>query len=123
MYPISTAFAADFDVDRDVDSLDLSQWAGDFGENALSDADNDGDSDGADFLVWQQQFGAGPSAVSAIVAAPEPGGVVLLAIVACGWTSVLEKRQNRAVHYHIQFRLPDGLMRRFEQMHAKDQVR
>jgi hypothetical protein len=63
------AFTADFDEDGDVDSADLAQWQGDFGENAASDADNDGDSDGADFLAWQQQFGSPPPPAAAV---PEP---------------------------------------------------
>jgi|GEM_PF-5637429 len=47
---------ADFDSSGDVDSLDLAQWVGDFGQNGSSDADADGDSDGADFLAWQRNF-------------------------------------------------------------------
>jgi len=37
------------------------------------DANGDGDVDGRDFLVWQQQFGAGAAAS----AAPEPGSAML----------------------------------------------
>jgi hypothetical protein len=57
------------------------QWQGDFGANALSDADNDGDSDGADFLAWQQQLGSGVTTVASSSAGqvvPEPAALALL---------------------------------------------
>ncbi|HEX6961099.1 MAG TPA: hypothetical protein VF175_04480, partial [Lacipirellula sp.] len=67
-----------------VDSADLAQWKGDFGENDDSDADGDMDSDGGDFLIWQRNLGQ-MGAVPAAAAVPEPGvgalfGSSLLAI-------------------------------------------
>jgi len=73
---------SDFNLDRDVDGADLVQWQGDFGENALSDADNDGDSDGADFLPWQQQLGSGLPAAATSAAIPEPAARALALVVA-----------------------------------------
>jgi len=66
----------DFNRDGAIDSADLIQWQGDFGQTARSDADNDGDTDGADFLAWQRQLGGGPAA--AVV--PEPATLALLAL-------------------------------------------
>jgi hypothetical protein len=66
-------FSADFELDGDVDSADLTQWRGDFGVNGDSDADGDADSDGADFLAWQQQVGSVPA-----VPVPEPAGAGML---------------------------------------------
>jgi len=63
---------------------DLAQWQGDFGVNAMSDADNDGDSDGADFLAWQRQLGSVAAGGQASAAAPEPATWVLLTLAAAG---------------------------------------
>ncbi len=72
---------ADFNQDGFVNAADLTQWQGDFGENAASDAEGDGDSDGIDFLVWQQQFGNGGASAATI---PEPSSLMLLlAALAC----------------------------------------
>jgi hypothetical protein len=68
---IDGALPGDFDGNSMVDGADLTQWKGDFGQNADSDADGDGDTDGADFLVWQQNVGA-PGAAAAAAAVPEP---------------------------------------------------
>ena len=87
--PIGT-FTADFDDDGDVDGDDLTQWRGDFGVNALSDANGDGDSDGADFLTWQQQFGSGPPVTAASAPVPEPATLMLI-LAAAG----LCARRNR----------------------------
>jgi autotransporter-associated beta strand protein len=66
----------DFNHDQVVDSGDLAQWQGDFGQSGGSDADSD--SDGADFLTWQSQFGSGVVALASAQAVPEPSSVVLL---------------------------------------------
>ena len=66
---------ADFDDDGDVDGDDLSDpvdgWESRFGV----------DLDGSDFLVWQQEFGLGPSLPLAQTV-PEPNGVLLGAMAA-----------------------------------------
>jgi hypothetical protein len=67
----------DCNNDGTVDSADLAQWKGDFGQNANSDADNDNDSDGADFLAWQRQLGSG-LATPAGSAVPEPAAATLI---------------------------------------------
>ena len=85
-------FTADFDDDGDVDSDDLAQWQGDFGENALSDADNDGGSDAADFLAWQRQLGS-PSVTAAAERVPEPGALTLITLAGCGLALV--RQQHR----------------------------
>lgn len=89
---VAPAFTADFDGDGDVDSGDLSQWAGDFGVNALSDADDDGDSDGADFLAWQRQLGS-PSVTVAAKRVPEPGALALISLAGCGLALVRERHR------------------------------
>jgi hypothetical protein len=75
-------YAADFDMDGDVDGDDLVLWQASFGVNAGGDADNDGDTDGDDFLIWQQQLGSGAPAHTTQVAVPEP--VSLLVALLCG---------------------------------------
>ncbi|MDZ4656124.1 MAG: hypothetical protein SH868_00955 [Bythopirellula sp.] len=89
------AYAADFDVDRDVDGDDLAQWQGDYGAGAGSDADNDGDSDGADFLFWQRQAGSGVPLVSAAVAVPEPSTFGLAAWAALAVSAIRVRRHER----------------------------
>jgi hypothetical protein len=69
----------DFDGDGDVDSADIAQWRGDFGENDDSNADGDNDSDGADFLIWQRNA-AIPE--PGFVAVPEPAGATLVFLLA-----------------------------------------
>ena len=71
---------------------DSAKWSRDFGENALSDADDDGDSDGADFLAWQQQFGS-PASIAAERAVPEPAAAWLALIAA----SAISLRRGRMV--------------------------
>jgi len=66
----------DFNEDNVVDGEDLVKWRGDFGVNAGSDADGDGDSDGGDFLIWQQQLGAGAEIVAG-AAVPEASSLTL----------------------------------------------
>lgn len=73
------AFAADLNVDGQVDGEDLAIWTAGFGESLAGDVDGDSDSDGDDFLLWQQQFGAG--VLSGARATPEPAGA-LLALIA-----------------------------------------
>lgn len=91
---VVAGYTADFDHDGDVDSDDLTQWQGGFGENALSDADNDGDSDGADFLAWQRQVGSGPPATAASTPIPEPATIVLLTLGPAG-LSGLNRAQKK----------------------------
>lgn len=70
VYKITNAefvIPGDFDRNQIVNGDDLTRWAGDFGLNGSSDADNDGDSDGVDFLAWQRSFTHLTS-----VAVPEP---------------------------------------------------
>lgn len=60
---------ADFDLDQDVDGVDLTTWLSGFGQNGTADTDADGDSDGSDFLFWQRNFGAGLGGASFLSAA------------------------------------------------------
>jgi hypothetical protein len=77
------AIMGDFDGNRVVNSADLTQWKGDFGLNADSNADGDGDSDGADFLIWQRKLGA-TSSVPASAPVPEPAGALLAGMTLLG---------------------------------------
>ncbi|MBL9164337.1 MAG: autotransporter-associated beta strand repeat-containing protein [Planctomycetaceae bacterium] len=99
----TAGFAADFDLDGDVDSDDLGRWKTNFGlatggTKELGDATGDGVVDGADFLAWQQQFGSGvtPPAVATAVAVPEPAtwGLSLLAL----FGGKLLRRKSRKNH-------------------------
>lgn len=66
--------SADFDVDGDVDGVDLDIWELAYGVNDSGDADFDGDSDGNDFLIWQCQT---PQSFATLQAVPEPTTVAL----------------------------------------------
>jgi len=91
---VTTFAASDFNLDGDVDALDLAMWEGDFGINGDSDADGDGDSDGFDFLVWQQQFGSGAPAISASSTIPEPSTAILL-VMGLFSASILQRPGKR----------------------------
>jgi probable HAF family extracellular repeat protein len=74
--------AADFNGDRQVDGLDLSAWANNFGatgdaSRSQGDADADLDADGADFLAWQRDAGVNFGRDPSVIAAPEPSTVPL----------------------------------------------
>ncbi|MCA9231974.1 MAG: matrixin family metalloprotease, partial [Planctomycetales bacterium] len=71
---------ADFDLDGDVDGVDLATLENWFGVNSGGDADGDIDTDGFDYLVWQRYF-TGPLPLAGFAAIPEPG---TLALCACG---------------------------------------
>ena len=79
----------DFDLDGDVDGVDLSKWKDDFSVSSGSDADGDGDTDGTDFLIWQRNI----TGSTAIAAVPEPSGLVLFALAA--WHGVSVARGHR----------------------------
>gem|GEM_PF-1976181 len=74
-----STYAADFDLDGDVDSDDLTHptlgWEARYGD----------DLDGTDFLTWQQQLGSGMGAVSSSVAIPEPVAGLLLSLGFMGY--------------------------------------
>lgn len=75
------SYAADFDGDNDVDDDDLAiYWTANFGSGPAADADGDDDSDGADFLIWQQEFGAGVES-PLVRAVPEPAGFALSGVL------------------------------------------
>jgi hypothetical protein len=72
----------DFDLDRDVDSADLTILKSGYGTATAytsGDADLDGDVDGNDFLIWQRNVG-GPN--PALGAVPEPASAALIAAAA-----------------------------------------
>jgi hypothetical protein len=78
-YVAKPALAADFNDDDRVDAVDLALWRAGMGVSAEADADGDGDGDGADFLVWQQQFGAVALTDAAVQSVPEPSATVMAA--------------------------------------------
>lgn len=86
-------FAADFNNDGKVNSLDLAAWRTAFGATPVGDADNDNDSDGADFLLWQRQFGSGGASASAASAVPEPATAALLFSAGLAATAIGRLRQ------------------------------
>ncbi|QDS98694.1 matrixin family metalloprotease [Adhaeretor mobilis] len=86
----------DFTGNGTVNGADLTQWQGDFGLNAYSDANSDGSSNGLDFLIWQQNFGAGEGATPNFTAVPEPTtlSICVLAVVAIVCMALPRKRQS-----------------------------
>lgn len=80
----SPNFTADFNSDARVDAVDKTVWSGGFGTaagatRAQGDADADQDVDGRDFLLWQQQRGAGATGAASV---PEPATWMLAALCA-----------------------------------------
>lgn len=70
---------ADFDADGDVDGADFLAWQQNFGAGstlAQGDANGDNAVNDADLTIWKQQFGGVASAVTAN-AVPEPTALVL----------------------------------------------
>lgn len=88
----SAGLPGDFDLDRDVDGDDLTQWRSAFSLTDVGDADSDGDSDGDDFLIWQRQLGMS-NAAPTVAAVPEPAGALLTLIV--GIAGVITWRRLR----------------------------
>ena len=80
---------ADFNGDGFVNSAYFALFKGGFdtvgtADRGDGDSDGDNDVDGADFLAWQQQFGAGPPATAAAGVVPEP---------ACGLSPATARRR------------------------------
>lgn len=76
--------AADFTSDARVDAADLAAWRSGFGitsgaKVSQGNADADRDVDGRDFLVWQQQRGAGVGLPGAVTV-PEPVGSMMVIV-------------------------------------------
>lgn len=74
-----TSTPGDFDLDGDVDGIDLATWNTNYGvtENGgltTGDADDDGDVDGADFLLWQRNHTPSLPLAGDV---PEPAAFVL----------------------------------------------
>ncbi len=70
-------YAADFDHNGTVNSLDLSVWQEAYGASSLGDADGDGDTDGRDFLIWQRQFGNSVPLSLGAQTIPEPSSFLI----------------------------------------------
>jgi hypothetical protein len=83
-------FAADFDSDGDVDATDYQIWVGAYALNQLGDATGDNISDAADYTVWRDTLGSGPSLPS--VAIPEPTCVVLMAFALLSGANMSRRR-------------------------------
>ena len=94
------SYAADFDLDGDVDEDDLALLISAYGISNGGDANNDGMTAGADFLFWQLQRGLGVAPISSSAAVPEPStsllGAVVLSMFGCqlGWGA------RRSSRYH-----------------------
>jgi len=91
--------SADFDLDTDVDGIDLSIWEAGFGSGTLhAEGDTDGDDNigGADFLAWQRQFGSGVGALSSsTTGVPEPSTGMLLLTAAFALIGRHGRRNSR----------------------------
>lgn len=85
---VASAFAADFDGNQVVNSVDFSIWQSGYGmgfgaTKASGDANLNGSVNGLDFLTWQQQHGS--SLVSKIAAVPEPTGLPSILVATYCW--------------------------------------
>jgi hypothetical protein len=75
---------SDYNHDGAWNDADFGVWKNQFGQAAAgldADGDLDGDVDGADFLFWQQRYGA-PSAIASAASIPEPATLALAALAA-----------------------------------------
>lgn len=107
---LPSVYAADFDLDGDVDSDDLVRWNNNYGLAAggtkeTGDANGDGVVDGADFLSWQREFGSGvtPPATPATAAVPEPASGAIALAVAIGALPLVRKfRRSRSLRRNEQ---------------------
>ncbi|BBO32553.1 beta strand repeat-containing protein [Lacipirellula parvula] len=95
-----SGFAADFDLDGDVDAADLAHWKTGFGKKGNAepfdgDANGDFNVDGADYLIWQRQFGSGVPATPVAGAVPEPSAVAIAIIALMAVTPALRRRHLR----------------------------
>lgn len=80
-------YLADFDLDRDVDLLDLTLWQSGYSKRPANYSDGDADgnlsSNGADFLIWQSQSGLGAVPLQdPATNIPEPSSLVLACLAA-----------------------------------------
>jgi hypothetical protein len=91
---ITVNVAGDFNGDGQVDSIDFSQWRGDFGEDDDSDFNRDGASDGRDFLAWQRGYGNGTAFGNSSAPVPEPAAGPWLVTA---WAAVVSRRGRRRV--------------------------
>ena len=107
---LPSIYAADFDLDGDVDSDDLVRWNNNYGLAAggtkeTGDANGDGVVDGADFLSWQREFGSGvmPPATPATAAVPEPASGLIALAAAIGALPLVRKfRRSRSLRRNEQ---------------------
>lgn len=81
--------SADFDLDLDVDDVDLAAWEAGFGTSPGAvkgdgDANEDGAVTGADFLQWQREYGFGVPTTPAVAAVPEPHTAALALLAVAG---------------------------------------
>ncbi|MDC0934963.1 PQQ-dependent sugar dehydrogenase [Pirellulales bacterium] len=72
------SYAADFDLDGDVDDNDLTILLDAYGQSAGGDANNDGNTNGPDFLFWQRQNGLGVVSPPSAQPIPEPSSAVTI---------------------------------------------
>ncbi|MCG8450171.1 MAG: LamG domain-containing protein [Pirellulales bacterium] len=75
------ALPGDFNLDGNVDHLDLMVWRSAYGASDLGDSDGDGDTDGADFLQWQRHFGLSANPSASLAKVPEPNSVLLALVL------------------------------------------
>jgi hypothetical protein len=94
---ISDGLPGDFNRDGSVDAADYVVWRAEFGRagNLASDANEDNAVDADDYAFWRANFGRTESTAgaAALVAVPEPGGMVLM--IATG--TLLCCRRNRTI--------------------------
>lgn len=93
---ISTSAAAkqpcaDFNLDEQINSLDLTTWKNSYAADGGADADGDGYSDGADLLAWQRQLN---SALPVTVHAPEPATILVWSGLAASVGLVIVRRRR-----------------------------
>lgn len=77
---------ADFNADGLVNGSDLLIWQAGFGTGTtLGQGDANGDHvvDNADLVIWQNQYGVAPGPFTSAIAVPEPGTVLIFALLVC----------------------------------------
>lgn len=88
-FVVRDGLRGDYNNNGVVDAADYTVWRDQLGQTAFglaADGNSDGVVDGEDYLLWNNTFGDSNATASTAVAVPEPGGLLVVTILALGAT-------------------------------------